>query len=86
MGFVFDLLTSPVLAPIKGVHWLAEKVAEEAERQYLDEDRVRAELVELEMRLEMGEITEEQYARQERILVEWLSAIREAKAERGQQR
>jgi hypothetical protein len=86
MGFVFSLLTSPVLGPVRGVCWLAEKVAEEANRRYLDEDGVRAELLQLQMRLEMGEITEEQYAGQERVLVERLSAIREAKAERGQQR
>jgi len=86
MGFVFDLLTSPVLGPIRGVHWLAEKVTEEAERQYLDQDRVQAELLELQMRLDIGEIAEEEYAGQEGILVERLNAIREAKAERGQRR
>jgi len=82
MGFVFDLLTSPVLGPIRGVHWLATKVAEAAEGELLDEDRVRNELLELQMRLDMGEITEEQYDEQERVLLEQLNAIREAKAER----
>jgi hypothetical protein len=85
MGFVFDLLTSPVLSPIRGVHWLAKNVAEEAERQYLDQDRVRAQLMELQVRLDMGEIAEDEYAEQERVLVEQLNAIREAKAERGRQ-
>ena len=84
MGFVFDLLTSPVLGPIRGVHWLATKVAEAAESELLDEDRVRGELLELQIRLEMGEISEEEYDKQERMLVERLSAIREAKAERHQ--
>lgn len=71
---------------IKGVKWLAEKIAEAAESELLDEDQVRGELLELQMRLEMGEITEEEYDEQERGLVERLNAIREAKAERGQQR
>ena len=84
MGFVFDLLTSPVLGPIRGVHWLAAKVTEAAEGELLDEDRVRGELLELQMRLEMGEITEEEYDEQERVLVERLNTIREAKAERHQ--
>jgi len=86
MGFVFDLLTSPVLGPIRGVHWLATKVAEAAEGELLDEERVRNELLELQMRLDMGEITEEEYDEQEKVLVEQLNAIREAKAERRQQR
>ena len=84
MGFVFDLLTSPVLGPIRGVHWLATKVAEAAESEVLDESKVRGELMELQIRLEMGEITEEEYEEQERVLVERLNAIREAKAERHQ--
>ena len=84
MGFVFDLLTSPVLGPIRGVHWLATKVAEAAESEVLDESKVRGELMELQLRLEMGEITEEEYDEQERVLVERLNAIREAKAERHQ--
>ena len=84
MGLVFDLLTSPILGPIKGVHWLATKVTEAVESKLLDESKVRSELMELPIRLEMGEITEEEYDEQERGLVEQLNAIREAKAERQQ--
>jgi len=84
MGFVFDLLTSPILGPIRGVHWLATKVAEAAESEVLDESKVRGELLELPIRLEMGEITEEEYDERERVLVERLNAIREAKAEQRQ--
>ena len=82
MGLVFDLLTSPILGPIQGVHGLATKINEAAESELLDESRLRSELMELPMRLEMGEITEEEYDGQERGLLERLNAIREAKAER----
>lgn len=85
MGFILDLLTAPVLGPVRGVKWLAEKIAEAAEAELLDEDRVRGELLELQMRLEMGEITEEEHNRHERTLLERLNAIREAKAERSRQ-
>ena len=61
MGFVLNLLTAPVLGPARGVHWLAKKVAEAAEEEMLDEDQVRGELLELQMRLEMDEITEEEF-------------------------
>ena len=84
MGFVFDLLTAPVLGPIKGVHWLARKLEEQAVNDLLDEGRVRGELLELQERLEMGEITEEEYDEQETVLLEWLNYIREAKAEQRQ--
>ena len=67
------------------VHWLAKKVTEKAERELLDENRVRAQLLELQTRYDLGEVTEEEYERQEKVIVERLNAIREAKAERGRQ-
>ncbi len=85
MSLILDILTAPVLGPIRGVHWLATKVTEAAEGELLDEDRVRGELLELQMRLEMAEVSEEEYDEQESVLMERLNAIREAKAERRQQ-
>jgi len=85
MGLFLDLLTLPVLGAPRMVHWLAKKVTEEAEGELLDEDRVRAQLLELQTRYDLGEITEEEYERQEKVIVERLNAIREAKAERGRQ-
>ena len=85
MSLILDLLTAPVFGPIMGVKWLGEKMVEAAEGELLDEGRVRGQLLELQMRLEMGEITEEEYDKQETVLVERLNAIREAKAERGRQ-
>jgi len=85
MGFIFGLLTSPVLGPIRGVHWLASKLTEAAENEFLDESKVRGELSELQMSLDMSDITEEEYDEQEGVLMERLNAIREAKAERHQQ-
>lgn len=78
MGLL-DLLTLPVLVPVQGVHWLAEKLAEEAERELYDEERVRGQLLELQTRYEQGEMAEEEYDQQERALLERLNAIREAK-------
>ena len=66
------------------VHWLTENLAEAAEGELLDEDRVRGELLDLQVRLEISEITEDEYDERERVLLERLNAIREAKAERGQ--
>ena len=85
MGLFLNLLTSPILGPIRGVHWLATKVTEAVESEILDEGKVRGELMELQIRLEMKEITEEEYEEQERWLVERLNTIRETKAERRQQ-
>ncbi len=84
MGFVFNVLTSPALGPIRGVHWLAGKVLEQAEHEYFDEDRVRAQMLELQARYDLGEVSEEDYDKQETILLERLNAIREAKTQSRQ--
>lgn len=80
MGFLTDLLTFPVTGPIKGVVWIAEQVAEQADRELYDEDKIRSQLMELELRLDMGEISEEEYLEAEEILLERLRVIRERQA------
>ena len=80
MGFLIDLLTFPVLGPIKGVIWIAEKVAEQAEKELYDEDKVRGQLMELEVRYDLGEISEEEYMAAEEALLERLRVIRERQA------
>jgi Gas vesicle protein G len=60
MGLIGGLLTLP-LAPARGVLWVLDQVAEEAERQYYDPVRIRAELARAEAALEAGEIEEQEY-------------------------
>ncbi len=55
MGIFTGLLTLP-LAPVRGVVWVAETISEEAERQLYNEDRIRAELIQLELDAEEGAI------------------------------
>jgi uncharacterized membrane protein len=76
MGIIFDLLTLPVLGPIRLVSTVAKVVAEEALRHAMDEGSVRGELMELQQRWDVGEIGEEEYNRQEQALLERLQAIR----------
>ena len=79
MAFLLDDL---LLAPIKGVVWLAEKIKEQAEGEFLNEGGVRRELRELYMLLETGKISEEEFTDQEEQLVERLEAIEEYKKNR----
>jgi hypothetical protein len=72
MAFLLDDI---LLAPMKGVVWIAEKIQEAAEEELLDEEQVKRELTELYMRLETGRITEEEFTTQEEELVERLEAI-----------
>jgi hypothetical protein len=80
MGLISGLLTLP-LAPVRGVAWVSEQVALEAERELNDETRVRRELAQLEMELELGRIDEQQFEELEDRLLERLAQAREIRQE-----
>jgi len=80
MSFLIDLLTLPVMGPIKGVIWIAEKVSEQAEKEIYSEGAVRGKLMELELRFDLGEINEEEYMEAEEALLARLRMIRERQA------
>ena len=85
MGFLGDLLTMPALGGPRLVHWLARTLAEQAERELLDEGRVRGQLLEQQERYDAGELTEEEYDRQEAMLLARLKAIRDVKEQRARE-
>jgi hypothetical protein len=68
------------MGPIKGIVWIAEKVNEQVEKELYDEDKVRGQLMEMELRLDLGEISEEEYLEVEEVLLERLRIIRERQA------
>ncbi|MBI1920352.1 MAG: gas vesicle protein GvpG [Geobacter sp.] len=73
------LLDDLLLAPIKGVVWVADKIDEMVETELTDDSRVREELLELQMRLELDEITEDEYQQGETELMGRLEEIRKYK-------
>jgi len=77
MGLLATLLTLPVTGPLRGVMWIAEKAAEQAEHELYDEGAVRGQLQELELRCDLGEISEEEYLTAEESLLARLRDIRE---------
>lgn len=83
MGLITGLLTLP-LAPVRGAAWVAQQVAEEADRQLYDENQIRAELLQLEFAAEEGRLTEEEVAAQEEDLLQRLAVSQERRAA-GQQ-
>ncbi len=75
MGLFTGLLTLP-LAPVRGTVWVAEKIQEEAERQFYDPGVIRRELEEVETLRQAGEITDEEAEEYEDELVERLMESR----------
>ncbi|MFD5073318.1 gas vesicle protein GvpG [Streptomyces sp. NPDC058371] len=71
MGLIGEVLMLP-FAPVRGSLWAVNQVVAEAERQYYDPAAVRAELAQLEKRLEAGEIDDEEFDRLEDELLDRL--------------
>jgi hypothetical protein len=80
MGLFTSLLTLP-LAPVKGVVWVAEQVAEETDRQLYDEGRIRAELIQLEFEAEEGGLSPEEISAREDDLLRRLAISQQRQAE-----
>ncbi|MFE0348275.1 gas vesicle protein GvpG [Streptomyces griseoluteus] len=73
MGLLTALLTAP-LAPVRGVIWVADQLAEAADREVNDPAAVRARLAALNRALEDGEIDLADFEREEDRLLDLLEA------------
>ena len=79
MGLISGLLMLP-LAPVRGVTWIAEVLAEEADRELAEAASPERALAELEAARATGEISEEDAMQREAQLVDEMIRLR---AERG---
>lgn len=73
------LIDDILLAPLKGVLFLAEKINEVIEKETSDEGTIKERLMALQLKFEMDEIDEEEYDRREDELLKYLEQIREQK-------
>lgn len=85
MGLVTQLITrvvlAPVTAPIYGVRFVVRALAEQAESEFRDQEKhLKEELVALNMRLEVGDISQEDFESREADLLAKLRAFRESGA------
>ena len=74
---LFKLLALPITAPAAGIRYCIEKVVDYAEQQLTDDEPVREQLLELQIELEEGRVTEDEYAEREAVLLARLREIRE---------
>jgi hypothetical protein len=70
------LIDDLLLAPLRGVLWVARKIDEAAsQEQEKEEEELKARLQELYRRLEAGQLTEPEFEAQEAELLDRLDAI-----------
>jgi len=74
VGLLLDILGAPFFGPLKGVKWVSEKISEVADQRVTDRGRQKAELIEAQMLVEMGEIDEEEFKRREDAILKRVDA------------
>lgn len=80
MGLFKEIVLLP-LAPVRGTAWVAEQIAEEAERRLYDEDNIKRELLQLEIEADEGLLGEKERAAKEDELLDRLAVSRQRQAE-----
>jgi len=84
MNWLGYLLTFPISLPVEGALWTARKLAERVEDVYYDEGPLRSALMELEMKLDMGEIDEETFEAEETLILARIKEIRDYKVAKAE--
>jgi hypothetical protein len=69
------LIDSILLAPLKGVIWMGQKLGDMAQTELTDKGRIKEELMALQLQFELDEINEQEYDRREKELLDRLDAI-----------
>jgi hypothetical protein len=65
MGLLSNILLAPFLGPIYGTRWTLDKVDRVVREQLTDDTPIKEELMELQLKLDAGEIDDPEYLRRE---------------------
>ena len=76
MGLLGKLLFFPITGPVAGIRWTLGKVQGVVEEELTDDAPVKQELMELQMQLELGDITDDEYVEREAVLMARLRDVR----------
>ena len=76
-----EYLVKLLALPITGTINLAEKLAEHADKELYNADAIQAQLMELELHYDLGEIGEEEFYETEEQLLDMLKMIRKRQEE-----
>jgi hypothetical protein len=83
MGLLKHLLFWPVTGPLFLTEFSLNKVSGVVREELTDDTRIKAELMELQLKLELGDIDDDEYVAQEAALMVQLREIREWREEFG---
>ncbi len=76
MGLLSKLLFFPIAGPVAGIRWSLGKVQSVVEEELTDDTPVKQDLMELQMKLELGDIDDAEYLEREAVLMARLREVR----------
>ncbi|HEY0143520.1 MAG TPA: gas vesicle protein GvpG [Thermoanaerobaculia bacterium] len=77
MAFLLDdILLLPITGPIAGFRWVMHTIQKLADEELMNDQPWKERLIELQMRLEVGDISEEDYVAEEQVIFQALRDIR----------
>jgi hypothetical protein len=86
MAFLLDdILLLPFTGPISGFQWVMRTIQKMADEELMNDQPWKERLIELQMMLELSEISEEDYVREEAIVFQALRDIRARREEIARQ-
>jgi len=78
-----DLLAAPILAPVTGISWIAQKILDQAEPHLNEKENLKKQLLALQLAFDMGDIPEDEFEELEEHLLLSIQALEDE--ERQQQ-
>lgn len=78
---MLNFLLAPLTAPLDGIVWIAQQIQERAEAELDNAENLHKRLLALQLAVDMGEISEEEFEAQEEML---LLAIQELEEQQRQ--
>ena len=85
MFLLDDILLFPLKAPVAGFRWVMKQIQTMADEELLNDQPWKERLIELQMMLEVGEISEADYTREEAQVFQALRDIRARREEIARQ-
>jgi hypothetical protein len=85
MFLLDDILMLPMKLPIAGFNWVMKQIQTMANEELMNDQPWKERLIELQMMLEVGDLTEEEYTQQEAQVFQALREIRARKEEIARQ-
>ncbi len=72
---LLKLLFAPILGPVEGVAWIADKILDQADMAGNDQETLQKQLLAIQLAFDMGELPEEEFIEQETLILQALQEL-----------